>query len=79
MAAFLATGFDWIMEPVAMKLDYWQWVGQIIPFQNYRAWFLIGLAVGGSFIVTGLSLRGRQLVVLALVETVFFATLRLTL
>jgi putative membrane protein len=35
--------FDYIMEPVAMHLDYWQWDGNIIPFQNYAAWFLISL------------------------------------
>ncbi|MBE0653483.1 MAG: carotenoid biosynthesis protein, partial [Bacteroidales bacterium] len=31
------------MEPVAMHLDYWQWEGDIIPFQNYAAWFIISL------------------------------------
>jgi putative membrane protein len=35
--------FDYIMEPVAMHLDYWQWDGDIIPLQNYLAWFGISL------------------------------------
>ena len=35
--------FDYIMEPVAMHLDYWQWEGDLIPFQNYAAWFFISL------------------------------------
>lgn len=37
-----ATAFDWIMEPVAIGLDYWTWSGGSIPLQNYLAWFIIG-------------------------------------
>ncbi|MFW5644832.1 MAG: carotenoid biosynthesis protein [Bacteroidota bacterium] len=33
--------FDFVMEPVAMYLDYWQWENNTIPLQNYIAWFLI--------------------------------------
>jgi hypothetical protein len=33
--------FDWIMEPVAIRLDYWTWAGGDIPMQNYFAWFVI--------------------------------------
>lgn len=34
--------FDLLMEPVAVKLGYWQWAGGSIPLQNYAAWFVIG-------------------------------------
>ena len=40
-AASIAVLFDFILEPVAIKLDYWQWSENIIPLQNYAAWFLI--------------------------------------
>jgi bisanhydrobacterioruberin hydratase len=43
LAAGLAVGFDFIMEPVAMRLDYWRWPGNVVPLQNYAAWFLIAL------------------------------------
>lgn len=33
--------YDIILEPVAIKLDMWQWGNNSIPFQNYLAWFLI--------------------------------------
>lgn len=49
MAALLVVGFDWIMEPVAIKLDYWHWFGQAVPLQNYLAWFIIALIVGSVF------------------------------
>ncbi len=33
--------FDMILEPLAMKMDYWQWAGGVIPLQNYLAWAVI--------------------------------------
>lgn len=43
----VATMFDWIMEPVAIRLDYWTWAGGDIPLHNYIAWFLI--ATGSAY------------------------------
>ena len=40
-AALLATFFDYIIEPVAQKLGYWQWTENRIPFFNYTCWFLV--------------------------------------
>lgn len=31
--------FDIVMEPAAMKLGYWTWLGGSIPIQNFIAWF----------------------------------------
>jgi putative membrane protein len=41
MTGAVATMFDWIMEPVAIRLDYWTWAGGDIPLHNYIAWFVI--------------------------------------
>jgi len=35
----LATFFDWIMEPAAIKLGFWQWENNTIPLFNYITWF----------------------------------------
>ena len=40
LAAALATAFDFVLEPVAVRLDYWRWRDGVIPLQNYVAWFL---------------------------------------
>jgi putative membrane protein len=45
--ALLATFFDWLMEPVAMRLDYWSWQNDIIPTFNYLSWFLLALLMAG--------------------------------
>lgn len=44
LAGLIAMGFDVLLEPVAIRLDYWAWAGGEIPLQNYAAWFGIALA-----------------------------------
>ncbi len=39
IAAGLMTLLDFVIEPVAMQLDFWQWQGGSIPLQNYLAWY----------------------------------------
>lgn len=43
ISSVLIVIFDLFLEPVAMHLDYWQWKGDIVPLQNYIAWFFISL------------------------------------
>ncbi len=45
LAATIATAYDWVLEPVAIKLGYWQWEGGYIPAYNYVCWF------GVSFLI----------------------------
>ena len=42
LAALLMVCFDLLMEPAAMKLDYWTWMDSHIPTQNYLVWFGLG-------------------------------------
>lgn len=55
LSASIAVIFDFILEPVAIKLDYWQWSDNIIPFQNYAAWFVI--AFFSAFIYEQLKIK----------------------
>ncbi len=41
ISSILMVGFDGILELVASKLNYWFWRDDIIPYQNFIAWFLI--------------------------------------
>ncbi len=43
LAGTAVVAFDFVMEPVAVRLNYWMWEGDKIPFQNYLAWFLIAV------------------------------------
>ncbi len=53
LVAALMVCFDLLMEPAAVKLDYWTWLDNRVPIQNYLAWFglsfifaIIGLQTG---------------------------------
>jgi len=39
--ATIATCFDFIIEPVAVKLHFWSWKNGQIPLLNYLCWFSI--------------------------------------
>ena len=39
--AAIATCFDFILEPVAVKLGFWSWNNGRIPLFNYVCWFMI--------------------------------------
>ena len=40
VAATGMTVLDFLIEPVAMRLDFWQWVGASVPLRNYFGWWL---------------------------------------
>ncbi|ALW84527.1 hypothetical protein AUC43_05155 [Hymenobacter sedentarius] len=40
LAALLMVGLDMCMEPVASTYDFWHWTASVIPFQNFRDWFI---------------------------------------
>ncbi len=75
-AALLATTFDWLLEPVAIHLQYWQWAGNVIPPFNYFCWAGVSAAMAAGWYA--LQLRPNHFAVaLLLIEAVFFALLRL--
>ncbi len=73
--ATLAVFFDWLMEPVAVKLGYWSWAGSI-PFFNYVCWFVISLALLALFHFTKFNKQNKFAVNLLLVQLMFFLVLR---
>lgn len=78
-AALLATFFDYIMEPVAQKLGYWQWEKNEVPFFNYTCWFLISAVL--LFLLTKLSFNklNQFAIHLFIIQLLFFIALRIYL
>ena len=79
LSGLLVVVFDFVMEPIAMELDYWQWQGEIIPIQNYIAWFLITVILVSimnkyKIYIDNLILRGYFII-----QFIFFLSLRLFL
>lgn len=55
LAASLMVSLDFLIEPVAIRLDFWHWQNEQIPLQNFQAWFLI------AFILAFMFLKGNFL------------------
>jgi putative membrane protein len=55
-SGLLSFVFDFFLEPVAVKLNYWSWHNNQIPIQNYLAWFII--SVLSSFVFIQLRVNG---------------------
>ncbi|MFD2874688.1 carotenoid biosynthesis protein [Mucilaginibacter ximonensis] len=43
--AVLLVILDFLIEPIAQRLDYWHWDGNEAPPQNYICWFIISAAL----------------------------------
>ncbi|MCB8995056.1 MAG: carotenoid biosynthesis protein [Bacteroidales bacterium] len=77
LSSVLIVGFDFIMENVAIKLDYWQWEGNHIPLQNFIAWFFISLLFSSILSFLKVSVKSKILISYFLVQLAFFTGLRL--
>ena len=76
-AATLAVLFDWLMEPVAVKLGFWTWLGDgSIPLFNYICWFVISLALLALFEWLKVAKQNKFAVNLLLIQVMFFLLLR---
>ncbi len=74
----LATLFDFVLEPVAIKLDYWSWKSGTIPLYNYVSWFIISLLAFGFYKFLKIELNSRIAKHYYFIQLVFFAVLLIT-
>ena len=71
----VAVGFDLLLEPVAIGLDYWHWAGVVVPLRNYVAWFLIAALVSFPVFLLRPRFESRVPLYYLVVQTVFIAAL----
>jgi len=74
--ATLAVLFDWLMEPIAVKLNYWQWKGDAIPVYNYFCWFIISMLLLAVFHFCKFNKKNKFAIDLLLIQVMFFLLLR---
>lgn len=77
LAATFMTGYDFILEPVAVRYDFWHWHGGNIPLQNYVAWYLISFVFHYIFLKWVPMTPNVFAVRLLLIQVVFFAVLHI--
>ncbi|HRD56425.1 MAG TPA: carotenoid biosynthesis protein [Ferruginibacter sp.] len=75
--ATLAVFMDWLIEPVAIKLGYWQWLGNgEIPSLNYISWFVVSLLLLLIFHKLPFNKQNKFAIHLLLIQAMFFLLLR---
>jgi putative membrane protein len=74
--ASIALFFDWVMEPVAVKMGFWEWTEGVIPIYNYVCWFLISMFLLWIFSKLKFSRDNHFAVDLLIIQVLFFLTLR---
>lgn len=43
LSSIIMVLLDLLIEPVAIRLDFWHWESDVIPLQNYIMWFLVAV------------------------------------
>ncbi|MEO6549354.1 MAG: carotenoid biosynthesis protein [Ferruginibacter sp.] len=75
--ATLAVMFDWLMEPVAVKLGFWTWGGDgSIPLYNYICWMVVSMLLLTIFQFCRFDKENKFAVNLLLIQAMFFLLLR---
>ncbi len=74
-AASLMVILDLFIEPVAIELDFWSWHNNIIPLQNYVAWFIISFLLHLLFFLLPFRKENPAAKYLYLLQLVFFIIL----
>jgi len=75
--AMLATIFDWVLEPVAQKLNYWQWSPlNEIPVFNFICWFIISAVLLLFFRLLKFDKHNHFALHLFIIQMLFFLVLQ---
>ena len=72
IAAMLMVGLDYLIEPVAISLDFWHWQFDKIPTQNYQAWFLLSFILIYFFLNAKFSKTNPLALLVLFLQFLFF-------
>lgn len=75
LGASLVTLLDYLIEPVAIKFDYWSWDPAMIPLQNYVVWFVFSGLLLGVFYKMNFKKQNTAASTFFIVQFVFFLVL----
>lgn len=77
IAAALMLLVDLFLEQAAPLYDFWYWKGQLVPFQNYTAWFAFAFAFNYLFYKLGIDPDNKVAPWLYCIQLLFVAMLAL--
>jgi len=75
IGGLIMTSIDYIIEPVAIKFNFWRWVGGVIPLQNYISWFLFSTLFIYIFYKFNIERNNKVAPWLLVIQIIFFLVL----
>ena len=75
----LMTSLDYLVEPVAIKLDFGNWENEIIPLQNYLMWFIKSIFIHGLIYFFRPKINTKVSFIIIGTQLIFFGVLNLVL
>lgn len=73
-ASTLMVSLDFLIEPVAVELDFWTWFGQPVPLQNYVGWWLVSVVIFSLWYALPFRKENRLAKWVLALQFLFFAT-----
>ncbi|MFN5182260.1 MAG: carotenoid biosynthesis protein [Bacteroidota bacterium] len=74
-SSLLMCGLDFLIEPIAVKFDFWNWDKNIIPVQNYFMWFISSFMLNMIIQKSDLKLNFKSGIIIFSTQTMFFGVL----
>ncbi len=78
LASILMVLLDILIEPVAVKLDFWHWTNGVIPISNYLYWFLFSFIFQLIYFFTNQKEATKELNLFLLLQWLFFGILNIS-
>lgn len=72
LGASIMTALDYFIEPVAIEYHFWHWESEIIPLQNYFAWFIIAFVLHIFFNLLLFSKKNKVATPILIAQILFF-------
>jgi uncharacterized membrane protein len=74
-ASSLMVFLDYLIEPVAIHLDFWHWENEQIPAQNFQSWFLISFLLNYLFLMGKFAKYNALAILLFILQFAFFISI----
>ncbi|WP_044172801.1 carotenoid biosynthesis protein [Flectobacillus major] len=68
----IMTSLDYLIEPIAIQLDFWQWQYNTIPQANFNAWFVVATCLGYYFATSSFKKENKLAFLLLFLQIIFF-------
>jgi putative membrane protein len=77
LGALILLGIDFLIEPIAIRFNYWSWSAGEIPVQNYIGWYVFSFLLFFVFKALDFNKNNKAAIVLLFAQIGFFLALNI--